>query len=144
MPQNAHFVGHAPIDEEDPHPPGGSITRLLQKELTERGWKIFGLDIWRDCGWTLRCRRQGAEHEVLVASVGDGSAWILSVYPFYVPGIMGLWKKKRASATPADVFTLSKDVHAILVSRPEFRYFEWCWDDDPRTCKTSTPEPSPP
>jgi hypothetical protein len=138
--QNVRFFGDAPPDEEFAHPPGASIIRLLQAGLADHGWQVAELDNWRDCGWSIACSRKESMLDVVLAKTAIDLEWMAQIAPTYVPGLIGGLLGKSASAPPALVFALAKDIHVLLSKSGCFSEFKWCWDGNPVE-DTSSQEP---
>jgi hypothetical protein len=139
--QNATFLGPVTPDAEFDHPAGLPIVRALRADLSARGWTPGDFDDWRDCGWSISCRRDGGDLELIVASTGAPDEWMLQIAPARVPGLLGRALGKVPSATAALCHALATDVHAALSGR--FSRLRWRWDGFPDEAH-STPTPAPP
>ena len=102
-----------PIDPEFDHPPGAALARILVEELGTSGWSTGEIENWRDCGWSLECRRARAELQVTLSLIQD-SQWMLQISPMRRPGLLGSFLGRVASASNNDVYDLSVAVHAAL------------------------------
>ena len=138
--QNAVFTGAAPDDPELDHPPGAGLARMLSAAIAAGGWGVDELDDWRDSGWQVRCRRGGADVDVVVAAAREGE-WFLQIAPHDAPGALArLFGKKSASAGVEHVLELSQLAHAALVAGG-FRDLRWRWNGDP-SADQATPVPA--
>src|SRR5207302_6463008 len=111
--QNLRFTATVPKDREFEHPAGALLMRRLSAELVAAGWSTGDMDNWRDCGWSVVCRRASSEFEV-VASWVDRGYWMLQVSPRRVPGLFGRLLGSKPSATPTDVHELALAIHRAL------------------------------
>src|SRR5437867_7829879 len=78
--QNLRFTATVPNDPEFDHPPGAALMRRLSTELARAGWSAEEMDNWRDCGWSVACRRASSELEVALSWVQRGY-WMLQISP---------------------------------------------------------------
>jgi hypothetical protein len=140
--QNARFSGEAVRDSELERPPGASIARLLKDALAKRGWEVSDIDNWRDGGWSISCFRPASKLELVIAKMEVGEEWFLQIAPGYVPGLVGWFLSKPASAAPDAVQALAQHAFSILSENGRFRDFIWCWDGPPDR-GNSTPAPVP-
>ncbi len=113
--------------------------RRLSAELAAAGWSTDEMDNWRDCGWSVGCRRATSELEVVVSQIEDGQ-WMLQVSPRRVPGLIGGLFGSKPSATATDVHELALAVHRALSTLQYLSSPQWRWDGFPDE-KHSTPEP---
>jgi hypothetical protein len=74
--------------------------RQLSADLTAAGYQCSEIDNWRDCGWSVVCRRASTEIEVVVAEIPI-DAWMLQVRPYYRPGPVGRCSAARGLQRPA-------------------------------------------
>jgi len=138
--QNLHFDAAPPKDAEYDHPPGAAIMRRLGSELVTSGWNTEEMDNWRDCGWSVVCRRESSQCEV-VLSQGSDADWLLQVAPYKVAGLIGRWFGSKPSATSEQVYELALTVHRLLSETHWLGNPRWRWDGFPDD-KHSTPEPT--
>jgi hypothetical protein len=138
--QNVRFCGTALPGEDFEHPTGASIATFLSTHLMERGWRALELENWRDVGWIFVCSSDKAELDVVLAEMATRSHWMAQISPTYVPGLIGWTRKKKPSASPADILRLAIDVHQILSAQGGYSQFMWCWDGYPDEDR-STPTP---
>ena len=138
--QNARFSGDAPPDDKFEHPPGASIARLLGNALIERGWKVSGIENWRDGGWSVLCCRLPWKLELVIAKMAVGVEWFLQIAPTYIPWLVGRLLNRPASATVDAIQVLAEDVFDILSRTGRFGDFMWRWDGPPEPGR-STPRP---
>lgn len=139
--QNLRFTATIPEDEEFAHPAGATLIRLLFTELTANGWGADELENWRDCGWSLACRRNANELEVVVSALsGDGDSWMLQVAPLRAPGLFGRLSGAKRSAEASEVLALAQAVHRVLADSGNLANPQWCRDGFPEDGQ-STPEP---
>ena len=136
------FIATAPEDPDSDQPPGAALMRRLSAGLTRSGWSTDAMDNWRDCGWSLMCRRNTSEFEVLLGQVETGE-WLLQVSPYRVPGIIGTFLGRKPSAIPSEVHALAVAAHRVLASVSPIENPRWCWDGLPDE-QESTPEPETP
>src|SRR5438128_5429929 len=122
--QNLRFTATVQKDAEFDHPPGAGLMRGLASALAAEGWSNDEMDNWRDCGWSVGCRRGSSELEIVVSQIQDGQ-WILQVSPRRRPGLIGSLFGSRPSATAT-----------ANLGRPQSR-----WDGFPDE-KHSTSEPT--
>lgn len=139
--QNATFLGPVKPDAEHEHPPGLPIVRVLREELNARSWITGEFDNWRDCGWSIPCRRNGGELQLVVAPAGSPDEWLLQIAPARVPGLLARALGRVPSATPVHCYELATDVHSVL-SR-QFARVRWRWDGLPDE-ENATPAPTQP
>jgi hypothetical protein len=139
--QNVRFTATVPLDAEFEHPPGAALIRRLSSELGKAGWKTDEMDNWRDCGWSIVCRRDSAELEVAVILVNRGY-WILQINPWRRPGLIGRLFGTKLSASATDVHELALAVHRGLSTLHYLGSPQWRWDAFPDE-HHSTPEPQP-
>jgi hypothetical protein len=137
--QNLRFAATVPEDAEFDHPAGAALMRRLSAELSTAGWSIDEMDNWRDCGWSVVCRRGSSVLEVVVSQIQDGQ-WMLQVSPQRSPGLIGRLFGSRPSASPADVHELAVAVHHALSTLQYLGSPQWRWDGFPDE-RHSTPEP---
>src|SRR5262245_37348807 len=83
--QNLRFIATVPKDAELDHPAGAALLRRLSSELAKAGWSTDEIDNWRDCGWSVGCRRNDSQLEIVVSQI-EGGQWMLQVSPRNVPG----------------------------------------------------------
>lgn len=103
--QNLLFVASVPKDTEFDHPPGAALVRRLASGLTAAGWSTYEMGNWRDCGWSVACRRGSSELEVVVSQIQDAQ-WMLQVGPKRSPGLIGSLFGGKPLSTPGDAKTL--------------------------------------
>jgi hypothetical protein len=139
--QNLRFIATVPKDVEFEHPPGAFLMRHLSRELVAAGWSTDEMDNWRDCGWSIACRKDSADLEVVLSWV-DRGYWMLQVSPRQVPGLIARSLGAKRSAAPADVHGLALAVHRALSTLQYLGSPQWRWDGFPDE-KHSTPEPQP-
>src|SRR5688572_2188505 len=108
--QNLRFTAAVPADAEFDDPPGAALIRRLSADLARAGWQCGDFDNWRDCGWSVVCRRACAEIEVVVAQIPD-DAWMLQISPYYMPGLIGRLFGRQRSATAGEIHELALAVH---------------------------------
>jgi len=137
--QNLRFTATVPKDAEFDHPAGASLMRRLSSELAAAGWSTDEMDNWRDCGWSVGCRRGASALEVVVSQIEDGR-WMLQVSPRRVPGLISGLFGSKPSATVSDVHELALAVHRSLSTLQYLGSPQWRWDGFPNE-KHSTPEP---
>jgi hypothetical protein len=113
--------------------------RRLSSELVAEGWSTDEMDNWRDCGWSIVCRRGSSELEVVVSQIQDGQ-WMLQVSPKRSPGLIGSLFGGKPSASPGDVHELAVAVHRGLSTLQYLGSPQWRWDGFPDE-KHSTSEP---
>lgn len=136
--QNLRFAATVPTDAEFDHPPGAALMRRLASELAAADWNPSEMENWRDCGWSLVCRRGSSELEVSMAE-NPGGEWMLQVSPHRVPGLSGLFGGKP-SAAPDEVYELALTIHGALATMRSLGSPRWRWDGFPED-GSSTPEP---
>jgi hypothetical protein len=137
--QNLKFTATVQKDAEFDHPPGAALMRRLAGELATAGWSTDEMDNWRDCGWSVGCRRGSSELEVVVSQIQDGQ-WMLQVSPQRRPGLIGSLFGGKPSASPGDVHELAVAVHRGLSTLQYLGSPQWHWDGFPDE-KHSTSEP---
>ena len=137
--QNLRFVAVVPKDAEFDHPPGAALMRRLSDGLADVGWNTSEMDNWRDCGWSVVCRRDSSELEVVVSQVEDGE-WMLQVCPLQTPGLISGVFGGKPSATPDEVYGLALTIHGALSTMRSLGNPRWRWDGFPEDGH-STPEP---
>jgi hypothetical protein len=123
-------------------PLGAALMHSLSAEVAAAGWATDPMDNWRDCGWSLVCRKTSSELEVVVTWVQRGY-WLLQVRPHRMPGIVGRLFGGKVSAGPSDVHELALCLHQALSSLQLLGNPRWTWDKFPDE-RNSTPEPQPP
>ena len=138
--QNLLFEATSPKDTEFEHPPGAALIRRLSATLASAGWETAEIDNWRDCGWSVICRRQTSELEVVLSQVPEGR-WMLQVAPMRVPGLISRWFGGSQSATTEQVYELACSVHRALSDAQFLGNPRWQWDGFPDD-NHSTPEPN--
>src|SRR5262245_6287162 len=111
--QNLRFKATVPKDAEFDHPAGAALMRRVSAELAAAGWSTDGMDNWRDCGWSVGCRRGASELEVVVSQIQDGQ-WMLQISPQRRPGLIGSLFGGKPSASSDDVHKLALAVHRSL------------------------------
>jgi hypothetical protein len=139
--QNATFRGSVKPDAEHEHPAGLPIVRALRAELSTRRWITGEFDNWRDSGWSIPCRRDGSEMQLVVAPAGSADEWMLQIAPARVPGLLGRALGRVPSATSVHCYELATDVHSVLSA--QFARLRWRWDGFPDE-EHSTPAPTQP
>lgn len=139
--QNATFLGSVDPDAEFEHPAGLPIVRALRAKLSTRDWITGEFENWRDCGWSLPCRRDAGELLLVVAPTGSPKEWMLQIAPARVPGLLGRALGRGPSATSVHCHELATDVHAVLSER--FVRLRWRRDGFPDE-ENSTAAPTPP
>jgi len=137
---NCRFTAKPEPDPQWEHPLGLALARLLEKGLVQRGWQTGAPDNWRDCGWSIICRKQGTELETIVCPVLDEDAWIMQVAPRHVAGFIVRSFGRVSSATSADVLALARDAHQVLKDNRQLEHPRWRWDGAPDS-PDSTDEP---
>lgn len=137
--QNLRFTATVPKDKEFDHPKGATLMRRLSPVLAAVGWSTEEMDNWRDCGWSVVCRRASSELEVVVSWVPRGY-WMLQVSPRRVPKLIGRLLGGKPSASPSDVHELALAVHRALSHLQYLGNPQWRWDGFPDE-KHSTSEP---
>jgi hypothetical protein len=137
--QNLRFAATVPKDAEFDHPAGAALMRRLAAELSTAGWSADEMVNWRDCGWSVVCRRGSSALEVAVSQIQDGQ-WMLQVSPQYSPGLIGRLFGGWPSASPGDVHELAVAVHRSLLTLQSLGSPQWRWDGSPDE-RHSTPEP---
>ena len=85
--QNLMFSATVAKDAEFDHPPGALLVRKLSEQLKASEWNVDEMDNWRDCGWSVSCRANLSELEIVLSQIRDGE-WMLQVAPRKVPGIL--------------------------------------------------------
>jgi hypothetical protein len=140
--QNARFYGEAAPDAEFEHPPGASIAKVLKDALAKSRWEVSDIDNWRDTGWSMTCCRPESKLELVIAKMTVGKEWFLQIAPSYVPGLVGWFLKKPASASPDAIQALAQDALSVLSETGRYRGFRWCWDGPPEE-GNSAPVPVP-
>jgi len=138
--QNLRFAATVQKEAECEHSPSAALMRGLASELSKAGWSTDEMDIWRDSGWSVGCRRAATELEVVVAQIEDGQ-WMLQISPQSRPGLIGRMFGGKVSATPTDVHELALAVHGALSALRYLGSPHWRWDGFPVE-KHSTPEPT--
>lgn len=138
---NLRFAAAVPADTEFDHPAGAALMRILSRALAVAGWNTDEMDNWRDCGWSVVCRRASAKLEVVVSRI-QGGEWILQVNPHRILGIISGLFGSRPSATPSDVHELALSIHQTLSAAQLVGAARWRWDGVPDD-RYSTPEPQP-
>ena len=113
--------------------------RRLSAELAAAGWGTDEMDNWRDCGWSVSCRRGASELAVVVGQIDDGQ-WLLQVSPRRVPGLISGLFGTKPSASPSDVHELAVAVHRSISSLEYVGILQWRRDGFPDE-KHSTSEP---
>lgn len=136
--QNLQFDGQVPQEQEF-EPAGEPVARLLQSAIRDSGWEVDELDNWRDCGWSVDCRRADAQLQVAITEIAP-SEWMLQVAPLHVPGLFGRLRGRQPSASRGDALDLARLIHAALVADERFSRFRWLWDGFPDDGE-STPGP---
>lgn len=139
--QNATFRGPVKPDAEHEHPAGLPLVRALRTELNTRNWITGEFDNWRDCGWSLPCRRSGGELQLVVASTGPADEWMLQIAPARAPGLLGRALGREPSASSEHCYELATDVHSVLSGL--FASVRWRRDGFPDE-EHSTPAPTQP
>jgi len=137
--QNLRFAATVPKDDEFDHPTGAALMRRLSAELAVAGWRTEEMDNWRDCGWSVACRRGTSELNVVISEIPNGE-WMLQISPCHVPGFMSGLFGRKPSATAADVHDLAITVHRTLSAAQLLANPRWRWDGFPDE-KHSSPEP---
>jgi hypothetical protein len=139
--QNLRFTTTVQKDVEFEHPPGAALMRGLVSELSKVGWSTDEMDNWCDSGWSVVCRRESAQLEVVVAQIQDEDGqWMLQISPQSLPGIIGRMFGGKASAMPTDVHELALAIHRALSKLQYLGSPQWHWDGFPDE-KHSTLEP---
>jgi len=138
---NATFLGIVSPDAEFDHPEGLPVLRMVGDGLRRGKWTLGALENWRDSGWSVCCRRDGGEVDVVVASTGTPEEWMVQIAPSKVPGLLGRALGRAASASADQCLEVALLVHPILAGR--FTRLRWCWDDLPGE-ESSTATPTPP
>lgn len=129
--QNVLFRHDLPIERDEEGQPGGlPIAEQLRKELKSAGWDVDEPDNWRDCGWSLRCRRAGAVLEIAMSGV-EGGAWMLQVAMDDRPGFIRRAFGAKDSAGPDEILALARAVHDIFSADSRYADLRWQWDDMP-------------
>jgi hypothetical protein len=128
--QNARFKAEFPTDTEFEHPPGAWPLRRLSADIAGAGWETSEFDNWRDSGWSIRCSRDNATLEVVIAPWGE-KEWLLQVAPADRPGYLRRMFGARASATPPDLLLLAKAIHSILSNYLRVKHLMWRVDGPP-------------
>ena len=142
--QNLRFTATAPVDSEFDHPAGAALMRRLSSELAAAGWSTEEMDNWRDCGWSVICRRASSELEVAVSQI-QGDEWMLQVSPRRVPGIISGLFGSKPSATSSEVHALALSVHRALSAAQFLGSARWRWDGFPdENHSTAEPQPAQP
>lgn len=134
---NATFAGMAMTDPEFDHPERVSIAKRLSLALPSDGWNVCGFANWRDVGWSLTCAKGEARLECAIAGYGP-NMWMLQVAPASIPGLLGRLFGRQPTASPSDVYALSKAVHHALAT--SFHEFRWQWDGLPTETSATEPE----
>ena len=137
--QNLRFTATVQEDSEHNHPPGAALMRRLALELTAAGWSTEEFDNWRDCGWSVVCRRDLSKLQVVVSEIKNGQ-WMLQVSPQRRLGFVGSLFGSKASATASDVHELALAVHRALSALRYLGSPHWRWDGFPDE-NHSTSEP---
>lgn len=137
--QNLKFTATVPMDAEYDHPPGAALMRRLATELVAAGWSADEMDNWRDCGWSVDCRKGLSELEVVVCHI-PGEQWLLQVSPRRKCGLMGSLFGCKPSASSRDVLDLAIAVRRGLSKLNYLGNPQWRWDGFPDE-KHSTTEP---
>lgn len=140
--QNLRFDAAVEKDSEFDHPPGAALMRRLASKLSAAGWNTDEMDNWRDCGWSIGCRRGASQLEVVVSQVENGP-WVLQVSPQRKPRLIGRLFGSKPSATTTDVHELALAVHEALSTLQYLGSPRWRWDGFPDE-KNSTAEPVAP
>ena len=140
--QNLRFTATAEKDAEFEHPPGAALMRSLSTKVAGAGWVTDHIDNWRDCGWSLVCRKASSELEVVITWVQRGY-WLLQVSPRRVPGFISRLFGGKVSASPSDVYELALCIHHALSKLQFLGNPRWRWDGLPDD-KDSALEPQPP
>jgi len=128
--QNLRFAATVPKDAEFDHPAGAALMRRLSSELAAAGWSTDEMDNWRECGWSVLCRRGSSALEVVVSQIQDGQ-WMLQVSPQRSPGLIGSLFGGKPSASPGDVHELAVAVHRALSTLQYLGNPQWRWDGFP-------------
>jgi hypothetical protein len=138
--QNLRFTASIPKDAEFVHPAGASLIRRLSADLAAAGWITNEMENWRDCGWSVVCRRDSSVLEVVVSQIQEGQ-WMLQVSPQRSPGSIGGLFGRKPSASPRDVHALAVAIHRALSTLQYLGSPQWRWDGfpDERHC-TSEPQ----
>ena len=113
--------------------------RRLSADLAAAGWGTDEMLNWRDCGWSVVCRRGSSELEVVLSWVHRGY-WLLQVKPRSVSGFIGRLFGGKSSASSSAVHELALAVHHALSAAQFLGNPHWRWDGFPDE-KHSTPEP---
>ena len=137
---NCRFIAKPEVDPEWEHPLGVGLARLLEKNLVPRGWQTSELDNWRDCGWSIVCKKEGAELLAIVCPLPDDDVWIMQITPIRIAGFIGRLFGRSSSATSQEVLVLARDAHSILKESRQLERPRWRWDGAPDS-PDSTDEP---
>lgn len=146
-PRDAHFAkssvrGDGPQGCRVRRSGGGSPDAPPISRLGRGRMRTDEMDNWRDCGWSVGCRRASSELEVVVSQIQDGQ-WMLQVSPRRTPGLIGSLFGGKPSASPRDVHELAVAVHWALSTLGYLGSPHWRWDGFPDE-KHSTSEPQAP
>ena len=138
---NLRFTADAPEDAEFEHPAGAALMRDLSAGLSAAGWSTDEMGNWRDCGWSVVCRRDTQELEVVLSWVQRGY-WLLQIRPHHEPGFLRRWLGSVPSASSDAVHKLALAVHRALLASQVLGDPRWRWDNFPDDA-SSAPEPPP-
>jgi hypothetical protein len=136
--QYARFKADFPSDPEFDDPPGAWLANHLSGHSSQAGWQVSEIENWRDGGWSVACSKSESKLEFVV--LRGKWEWFLQVYPLKDPGFLRRWFGAVASATPAEVVSLSREIHRVLTDYERVSNLRWRIDGDPDG-EHSTPEP---
>jgi hypothetical protein len=128
--QNVRFTADVALDELDEHSPGESYTRQLAAAATQAGWETSEFDLWRDCGWSVECRRGEAALLLVLAKI-QKPYWLVQINPLSRPGLLARLFGARSPDFSSEIFALSQAVDLALAGIESVRIVGWSWDGYP-------------
>ncbi len=131
------FVGAAPPDPDDPHPPGAGIARAIEVALLTRGGAVEPTDNWQDVGWIVGYGEGQGALDISLAAIGS-QQWMLQVAPLHVPGFLARLTGRRAPDHRQAIHQLAREVSSVLAALG-MHDICWRWDGPPSDSDPSEP-----
>lgn len=139
----AAFDASFPIDDENWHPPGCYLARILRNRLARVASSVQEFENWRDCGWSLGCEINGQRFEVFFSAINaypNPTQWMIGISPIGHPGALRRLFGAKALPYIRECRQLTQEIQRLLESDPSVSNIRWAMNSYPS--KSSIRDPA--